>query len=394
MNIDTLTSLVASRRGAAYVLPRRERIRKTHWIWAALAVLLWPSFPPAAHAKCIPYDSPISACTTPDGCPGERYCVGGYPTACIKEDPTCSRRPSTQDDFFIGLNAPTASVGILVDGRRNNAEMDDQAFVIAPAGAKASQALGDMGSSSQKNEVVSFAATRAPTRHLTPWTTGQDTFSPSMENTLRLPISLWILTAPGTYAAQAGQAASTAIQAGALFDQERVGIDFNNIDLHDETNNPNRGTFLNVTNLGALETQIGHVTGRFNVYWVQAVTGASGNGLGEVANGDSVAVGSNAAPGLLAHELGHNLALDHVDGDPRFDDTNVMWSAGGAKMFLTEGQAYRAHIRSISAIRSTQVYGLRPTMPIIDTCSLTSTTRDCPKADKRIWADGPTWPPN
>ena len=66
----------------------------------------------------------------------------------------------------------------------------------------------------------------------------------------------------------------------------------------------------------------------------------------------------------------------------------------GTRLFLTEGQAYRAHIRSISAIRSTQVYGLRPTMPIIDTCNISSTTRDCPKADKRIWADGATFPPN
>jgi len=365
---------------------------KTHWMRAALAILLWPIFPSGAHARCNEASFP-QPCTTSDGCPGTRDCVGGYPTVCIKDDPACPA-PPTQDDFFIALNAPTAPVGILVDGRRNNAEVNDEAFVIASAGATASQAVGQMQSSPLGNEVLSFGATRAPTRHSTPWTAGNDTFSGSMENTVRVPITVWILTQPGTFGAQAAQALSTVIQAGALFDQERLGLDFNNIDLRDETNNPNRGMFLNVTGIGLLETQIGHISGQFNVYWVQAVNGGSGNGTGEVANGDSVAVGFNAAPGLLAHELGHNLALDHVDGDTRFDGTNVMNSAGGTRLFLTEGQAYRAHIRSISAIRSTQVYGLRPTMPIIDTCNISSTTRDCPKADKRIWADGATFPPN
>lgn len=364
---------------------------KTDWTWVALVILVWMSFPSAAHARCYEQNFP-QACTTSDGCPGTRDCVGGYPTRCIKDDPAGC--PARGADIFIALNAPTASVGILVDGRRNNVEVDDQTFVMVPTGASLSFLLGMLQFSSLGNEVLSFAATRAPTQHSTQWTAMQDTFSDSMTNTLRVPITVWILTAPGTFAAQAGQALSTVIQAGALFDQERLGLDFNQIDLRDETNNANRGRFLNVTDLNALEAQIGHINGRFNVYWVQAANGGTGNGIGEVAHGDSVAVGFNAAPGLLAHELGHNLALDHIDGDVRFDGTNVMMSAGGTRLFITEGQDYRAHIRSISAIRSTQVYGLRSTMPIIDTCDINSTTRNCPKADKRIWADGATWPAN
>lgn len=366
---------------------------KTEWMWVALAVLVWASFPSAAHARCYEPNFP-HACTTSDGCPGTIDCVGGYPTRCIKDHPTVCPVLSGTDDFFIGLNAPGAAVGILVDGRWNNAEVDDQRFVISPAGATASQALGAMRSSLLGNEVLSFAATRAPTQHSTPWTAVKDIFSQSMVDTVRVPITVWILTAPGTFLAQAVQAASTVIQAGALFDQERLGLDFNTIELRDETNNTNRGAFLNVTALNALETQIGHINGRFNVYWVQAVNGNTGSGTGEAAHGDSIAVGFNSAPGLLAHELGHNLALDHIDGDNRFDGTNVMMSVGGTRLFLTEGQAYRAHIRSISAIRSTQVYGIRPTMPIIDTCNISSTTRNCPKPDKRIWADGATWPAN
>jgi hypothetical protein len=91
--------------------------------------------------------------------------------------------------------------------------------------------------------------------------------------------------------------------------------------------------------------------------------------------------------------VGHNLALDHTDGHPEFGGTNVMQSLGGTRQFMTEGQAYRAHIRSISAIRSVFVYKLRPGMPIIDTCDINSVTPTCPKAHKRLWADG-AFPPN
>jgi len=365
---------------------------KTNWIGAALAALAWISFPSLAVGACYEPNFP-AACTTSDGCPGTRDCVNNYPTKCIKDDPmTCPAPPA--GDVFTGFNAPAAPVGILVDGRRNDAEVDDAAFVVTPISATVSQALGPMTSSALGNEVLSFAATRAPNRHATPWTFGTDIFTEPLENMVRVPVTVWILTQPGTFGAQAAMALSALVQAGALFDAERLGLDFNTVELRDETNHPQRGAFLNVNALGALETQIGHVNGRFNIYWVQAVNGGSGNGVGEVINGDSVAVGMNAAPGLLAHELGHNLALDHIDGDARFDGVNVMMSAGGTRLRLTEGQAYRAHIRSISSIRSAQVYGLRPTMPIIDTCNIGSATRRCPKADKRIWADGATWPAN
>jgi len=273
--------------------------------------------------------------------------------------------------------------------------VDDLTFVLQGTTPTTTFNVGDLRHSALADEVITFQTRRAPTWEQTPWTNFADQNSTTVANTIRVPITIWIVTAPNTFAVQAVQALSTAIQAGALYDQERLGLDWNLLEVRDATTNPNAATFQNVDgNFGQLETLIGHVSGRINIYWVSAVNGGSGNGLGEVANGDTVAVGQNSAPGLLAHEIGHNLALDHVDGDPRFDGTNVMMSAGGSRQFLTEGQAYRAHIRSISAIRSSQVYGLRPGMPILDSCSIAATTRRCPKADKRIWADGPTWPPN
>jgi hypothetical protein len=346
------------------------------------------ALPGAARATCV--DGSVSACTV-NGCPGERECLSGRWTACIVDSP-CPTPTPPGPDFFTANAAPVGrQVGLCVDGKDSAGEVDDRGFTLQANTSSTTFSVGTLGAG-QVNEVLTFATGTAPTQFGTPWTTGADSFSGSLPPKVSVPITIWIVAGP--WSTQAVQAVSTAIQAGALFDQERVGLDWNLIDIRDATTNPNAALFSNVTSTGPLETSIGHVNGRINVYWVPLVNGGSGNGLGEVANGDSVAVGVNAAPGLLAHEVGHNLALDHVDGDPRFDGTNVMTSNGGSRLFLTEGQAYRAHIRSISAIRSTVVYNLRPGMPIIDTCNISSTTRTCPKADKRLWADGPTWPPN
>jgi hypothetical protein len=96
---------------------------------------------------------------------------------CIKNaSPPCPA-PRGTNDFFIGTNAPPNAVGILVDGRRGNVEVDDETYVITPSSAQASQALGTLSDSSDANEVLSFATTRAPTRHATPWTVSQDTFT-------------------------------------------------------------------------------------------------------------------------------------------------------------------------------------------------------------------------
>jgi hypothetical protein len=318
-------------------------------------------------------------------------------SGCVIDPATCPPPPPPGPDAVIADNSPwNTDVGICVDGRNSSGEVNDKGFVKKATSASTAFDVGDLDLSPVNNEVIGFAQGRAPSLLATPWTTGNDTFHLALVPTLRVPITVWIVTAPGTFATQALQALSTVIQTGALLDQERVGLDWNQIDLRDATTNANQPSFQNTTSTGALERQIGHVNGRINVYWVPTVSGGSGGGIGEVIHGDSVAVGAATAPGTLAHEIGHNLALDHVDGDPRFGGTNVMQSAGASgrtRQFMTEGQAYRAHIRSISAIRSVFVYALRPGMPIIDTCDLNSTTRTCPKADKRLFADG-TFPPN
>jgi hypothetical protein len=356
----------------------------------AAAIVLAGGFTtaPSAHAGCI--DGTTVACTR-NGCQGERTCNAGHMSGCAIDPDTC---PVPGPDALVADNSPAGvPVGICVDGRDSAGEVDDATFTKNGTAPSTTFDVGDLTLSSLNDEVIGFARGRAPSEAAAPWTSGSDTVHLTLAPLVRVPITVWIVTAPGTFATQVVQALSTVIQAAALFDQERVGLDWNQIDLRDATTNPNQPNFQNTTTTGTLESQIGHVNGRINVYWVPNVNGGSGNGVGEVAHGDSVAVGAASAPGLLAHEVGHNLALDHVDGDPRFGTTNVMQSAGGSRQFMTEGQAYRAHIRTISAIRSVFVYGLRPGMTIIDTCDINSTNRTCPKADKRLFADG-AFPPN
>jgi hypothetical protein len=67
---------------------------------------------------------------------------------------------------------------------------------------------------------------------------------------------------------------------------------------------------------------------------------------------------AGAGSELLAHELGHDLALEHIDDRTAdFDATNIMHSAATSAQFLTEGQLFRAHLRQNSALNL--VYGAR-----------------------------------
>ncbi|HZQ60474.1 MAG TPA: hypothetical protein VFC24_03940, partial [Casimicrobiaceae bacterium] len=102
--------------------------------------------------------------------------------------------------------------------------------------------------------------------------------------------------------------------------------------------------------------------------------------------GSFVAIAAGAGAELLAHELGHDLALEHIDDlAGQFDMTNVMHSASNTRAYFTEGQLFRAHVRSASAINA--LFGARSGQPTRD-CDRDTLTIACPSIAKRIWADG------
>src|SRR5438046_890032 len=82
---------------------------------------------------------------------------------------------------------------------------------------------------------------------------------------------------------------------------------------------------------------IGKTAGGINIYWVDTVDGGTGRGNACNIGSDFVAIGSANGLELLSHELGHDFALQHVDGQATFDQTNIMHSASNTRQFITEG---------------------------------------------------------
>ena len=119
---------------------------------------------------------------------------------------------------------------------------------------------------------------------------------------------------------------------------------------------------------------------------VGLVDGSTSRGNACIVGGSFVAIASGAGAELLAHELGHDFALEHIDDlSADFDATNIMHSASNVRQFLTEGQVFRAHLRSNSAIN--QTYGRRPGL-LTRNCDRDTLAVGCPPVRKRLWADG------
>lgn len=95
----------------------------------------------------------------------------------------------------------------------------------------------------------------------------------------------------------------------------------------------------------------GEPAGRVLVYYVRSVDGDPGKGYG---CGHQIAMGSatGLSPGLLAHELGHLLALRHSG------DTGNLMHPGSPGPGMTEGQIFRAHYHVGSVVNT--VFGVTP----------------------------------
>jgi hypothetical protein len=166
-----------------------------------------------------------------------------------------------------------------------------------------------------------------------------------------------------------------------------MGVDFNTFEIVDATANTNASTYLDFTcaQRTGIQNDIGRRAGRINIYVVRTVDGGAGRGQACQIGSDFVAICANAGSELLSHELGHDFALQHIDGQATFDQTNIMHSASSTRQFITEGQLFRAHFRSDSALNAT--YNARPGQPTRD-CGHSQADNGCPSLNKRIWDDG------
>ena len=291
-------------------------------------------------------------------------------------------------------NGGTGDNGALVDGLKDGSHVNDASFTGA-AGATIS--LGDIDSSPQSNEIIAYTNEHPPTlKESLGWTSGTDAIALAFESKYRVPFYIWIVEGP--FDSQRVKAIDACIKTAQIWSDERQGVGFNIFEINDVTGDADASTFADFTCglASSMKSQIGFNSSGINVYYVDTVDFGSGPGTtnGVWCGNNLVAMGKNTSDHLFSHEIGHGFAIAHTNTlTSFFDTTNVMHNASNNRNYLTEGQTFRAVVNSSSAINAT--YNARPGLTTRSCGNITSTTDiACPAVQKRIWDDGPGWPPN
>jgi len=255
----------------------------------------------------------------------------------------------------------------------------------------------NIGARAGMGEAVGFSQYRPAALQGVSWLTwfGDQTVDVNLHDQIRVPITFWVLSSP--FNTNQTRANNFWFAMQTVYWPERVGLLFTPTTVRDATGNANRTKYLAFTcgngnaNMTKMQSDIGFDSGRINIYLVDSVDGSTSRGNACQIGGPFVAIASTAGTDLLSHEMGHDLALTHIDDlTTNFDQTNVMHSASNTRAFLTEGQLFRAHLQPASAINAT--YGVRPGQVTRD-CPRDTVSRTCPAIQKRLWADG-TFPAN
>jgi hypothetical protein len=246
---------------------------------------------------------------------------------------------------------------------------------------------------------------------------------------ITLPVTVWIIEGP--YTQQREMMSWELSLARQIYGSERMGIiPALSIDMIDATAFASDFSRFDCTKTAALKTSGLYRPATINVYVINVITnsllgdinGTAGETCGS--GGDIIGITTRplGVPGVLgfmnnpadtlAHELGHSLYLIHsgfcnpltgyLNGNlPDFDNSNLMWSGlCRTADYLSEGQVFRANLDERSQLN---ILGLHP-LPLRN-CSQTEPQLDppqgdpadglaCPSLDKRIWQDGPNFPPN
>jgi len=308
------------------------------------------------------------------------YVAEGYgPDATIMCTPVAG---TATIQFVAGSGAPD---GALVSDGSSTTLANYQGFVTATDNV-------NVGARAGAGEVIAFSRDRPVALQSALWTTafGNQTVSVPFAGVFDTAVTIWVVAGPFT---TTQQTALTLWQtAQQIYTDERLGVHLSPVEIVNATSSPNAAAYAafscGVGNAGvaSIQADIGMRPGRINVYLVGLVDGSTSRGNACAIGGGFVAIAAGSGAELLAHELGHDFGLEHVDDlTSDFQASNVMHSASNSRQFLTEGQAFRAHLRANSAIN--QVFGLRPGLPTRN-CDRDTLTLDCPAIRKRLWADG------
>ena len=284
--------------------------------------------------------------------------------------------------FVSGTAAPN---GALVSDRSSTPTASHQGFATATDNI-------NVGARSGAGEIITFSRDRPVTLQPALWTTsfGSQTVSVAFASVFDVPVTIWVVAGPF---ATTQQTALTLWQtAQQIVVDERLGVHLSPVEIVDATANAKAATYAAFTcgagnaSVTSIAADIGVRPGRINVYLVSLVDGSTSRGNACAIGGGFVAIASGSGAELLAHELGHDFGLEHIDDlAAGFNFDNLMHSASNSRQYLTEGQTFRAHLRPNSAIN--QVFGLRSGLPTRN-CDRDTLTLECPAIAKRLWADG------
>ncbi|HED32757.1 MAG TPA: hypothetical protein ENJ08_00875 [Gammaproteobacteria bacterium] len=284
-------------------------------------------------------------------------------------------------------NVPTGEKGILVDGQFSTGFQNDRTFISNNQAIPVGNVV-----SGTNNEVVAYAKNRpVALQENAGWTnSNDDNVEVAMQNLIRIPVKVWIVRGPFNTQKQLALDAFATTQS--IWEEERMGVEFESFTIVDATGNSNASSYHDFTcaDKTNMENDIGKTTGMINIYYVNRVDNGTGRGQACSIGSDFVAMGSSTGDELLAHEIGHDFALTHTNGQANYNQTNVMHNASNTREFFAEGQTFRAHLSADSALNS--IYAARPGQPTRN-CPQATSNNVCPRNDKRIWADG-TFPAN
>jgi hypothetical protein len=255
--------------------------------------------------------------------------------------------------------------------------------------------------SGKPGAVIAYTADHPPTlKTNVPWTNGIQSVPMRLDDIYRIRLSIWVVN--GDFNTIKQKALEAWLRTNQIWSDERQGvalIAFNAINKTgklDSTGASVPQKFLSepfncgrASEIMNSRDGIGFTPGVLNVYYVETVEveGVQGGSFGEYCGSDDlIALGVNSDDAVLAHELGHAFTLEHID-TTQFDKTNVMHPASDERIFLTEGQTFRAIANVGSAINI--LYKTRPKAPTVSCITSDKLTEyDCPEIQQRIWPDG------
>lgn len=280
-------------------------------------------------------------------------------------------------------------------------------------------------------QVIFFGDSHAPTIRTT-YTTTHNSFSwdespaeISVDGDNRIPIkvNVFILAGEeGDFSDLEQDVVEACQETSNIWTHEHQGIYFSEFNVFDATGEPDRINFS--CPVVDLPNDIRNISGsdgvnvatydskRINIYVVDSVMGEDGiggSGSAMWCQGDGrplVAIGRKADPHLFTHEIGHAFDLRDINfrthpifNDPsKFKKTNVMYQSSDERLYLTEGQTYRAVVEGESAINKTfearQIPALPHNLPIVRCPERTkpedgdeNEQRECPSIWERVWED-------